>query len=521
MRKITKLLPKSTGPFMSSPRIILAGLFHETNTFADDQTGLDSFHVKRGAELLATHGDGSPLGAFVDFAKGKNWQLLPLVDYRATPSGMVLDEVVEKFWSEFQAGACSLLQEGVDAIYLVLHGAMVSESIEDVEGVILERIRALPGAEKIPIFGVTDLHGNFTERMARHANLLVTYRENPHTDAAESAVRAAELLARALETKRLPQTRFRSFPIVWPATGTATAQLPMLGLEQAARHLEKKGHWSVNVYAGFAFADIHDTGVSVAIANDLPEERTQSALDLMEQMAFSQLNAGFPQEYELHEAINDLLSKKIKGPVLIVEPGDNIGGGAPGDCTTILRAFIDRRLPNSAAIINDPEAVEQLRKINPGKTLRLAIGGKGSRLDPGPLELDLELIRLTDGVFELEDRQSHLAAMVGTRIEMGPCALVRHESTLILLTTHKTAPMDLGQWSSQGVDPRSLGIINVKAAVAHRRAYDKIAAASYSVTTPGPCSSNLALLPFRRIRRPIVPLDPLSKLSNSKEPCPT
>jgi microcystin degradation protein MlrC len=207
--------------------------------------------------------------------------------------------------------------------------------------------------------------------------------------------------------------------------------------------------------------------------------------------------------------LDDLLSKKFTGPVLLVEPADNIGGGAPGDGTTVLRALIARRVPNSAAIINDPAAVQKLNGINIGETLRLAIGGKGSRLDPGPLDLDLDLIHRTDGVFELEDRQSHQASMGGTRIDMGPCALVRHGSAIILLTTHKTPPMDLGQWSSQGVDPRKLGVINVKAAVAHRRAYDKIAAGSYTVETSGPCSSNLALLPFRRIRRPIAPLDPL------------
>jgi microcystin degradation protein MlrC len=97
--------------------------------------------------------------------------------------------------------------------------------------------------------------------------------------------------------------------------------------------------------------------------------------------------------------------------------------------------------------------------------------------------------------------------MSGRRIEMGPCAVVRRGGITILLTSRKTPPFDLGQWRSQGIAPEQLGVIGVKAAVAHRQAYDPIAAASYTVETPGPCTSNLALLPYRRLRRPIYPLD--------------
>jgi microcystin degradation protein MlrC len=390
---------------------------------------------------------------------------------------------------------------------VILHGAMISESIEDVEGVILERIRALPGAEKIPIFGVTDLHGNFTERMARHANLLVTYRENPHTDATETAVRAAKLLDRAFETGHIPRTRLRQLPIVWPPTGTATADPAMRSLEEAARRLEGKGHWSVNVYAGFALADAHDTGVSVTIANDFPDELTDAALDELETLAWQHRAEGLPSEWELEAALDAIVSSPLTGPILLVEPSDNIGGGAPGDCTTILRGLVERRVPSAGVILNDPAAVHALTSVHPGEKKRLSLGGKGSHLGPGPLELEVELIRQTDGVFKLEDSRSHLASIEGNRIEMGPCAVVRHRGITLLLTSRKTPPFDLGQWRSQGIAPESLGIINVKAAVAHRRAYDKIAAASYTVATPGPCSSQLAALPFRRIRRPIFPLD--------------
>ena len=116
--------------------------------------------------------------------------------------------------------------------------------------------------------------------------------------------------------------------------------------------------------------------------------------------------------------------------------------------------------------------------------------------------------RLSDGKFELEDKQSHLASMCGDRFDMGPCAVVRHPALTILLTSRRTPPFDLGQWRSQGIEPRELSVIVVKAAVAHRRAYDPIATRMLWVDTPGPCSSNLRAFPYRHVRRPIFPLDP-------------
>ena len=83
---------------------------------------------------------------------------------------------------------------------------------------------------------------------------------------------------------------------------------------------------------------------------------------------------------------------------------------------------------------------------------RLAIGGKGSRLDLGPVTLEVELVSRSDGNFDLEDILSQMVVL-GRTIRMGPCAVVRHKGLTILLTSRRVAPMDLGQWRSQGIDP--------------------------------------------------------------------
>jgi microcystin degradation protein MlrC len=164
-------------------------------------------------------------------------------------------------------------------------------------------------------------------------------------------------------------------------------------------------------------------------------------------------------------------------------------------------------------VINDPVSVCALADAAPGDVRTVDVGGRGSRLDPGPVRLEATFVSRSDGVFLLEDKQSHLASMNGVRIEMGPSAVIRSGGVTILLTTRKTAPFDLGQLRSQGLEPCDFLVIGVKAAVAHKRAYDTVARASYYVDTAGPCTGNLASLPWRRLQRPVYPLDPISRPS--------
>jgi microcystin degradation protein MlrC len=120
--------------------------------------------------------------------------------------------------------------------------------------------------------------------------------------------------------------------------------------------------------------------------------------------------------------------------------------------------------------------------------------------------LEVELVSVSDGKFDLEDPNSHLASMYGIHIDMGRCAVVRSGEVSILLTSRKTPPFDLGQLRSQGIVPEDCSVIGVKAAVAHRRAYDPITGATYTVGTAGPCSSDVITFPWQKVRKPIYPL---------------
>lgn len=479
-------------------RVLFAGLFHETHTFLDEVTGVEAFAKHAGEDLLDLVGDASPMGAALEEASRLGIRPVAGAYWLAMPSGTVLDDVLETYWRELRPLLEAAASDGLAGIFLVLHGAMASTSCDDIEGELLRRIREVPGCRALPVFGVFDLHANFSPDMARLANGLCGYRENPHTDAAASARRAMRLLHRSLTERVCPQMIFRHSGIVWPPLGTGTADSPMRDLWVQAHDAEKTpGVWAVNVVPGYAYADTAWTGLSFSLVGTLPEPDAGLILEHLVSCAWGLRDAGMRRCHSEAELLS-ALSAEGNGPVVIAEPSDNIGAGAPGDGTGLLRFFFEHRIPRAAVAINDPHAVAALREIAPHQKRRLPIGGRGSRMDAGPVTREVELLRKGGGKFTLEDSQSHLASMSGPHFDMGDCALVRAGAVTILLTSKKTPPFDLGQWRSQGVEPGALNAIAAKAAIAHRRAYAPIARAMLSLDTPGPCPVDLGALPLRR-----------------------
>lgn len=485
-------------------RVLIAGLYHETHTFLSGTTPLSMCEVLRGHEIFSEAGGESPMAGVLMVAEEFGWDIVPSIYIRAMPGPVVEDEVVEMVWQELQAAVVGRF----DGVFLVLHGAMVSESLADVEGEILSRLRRLPALEGVPLCGVLDLHANFSAAMAEHADGLIAYRENPHTDAQETAMRAARFLHRFIESGERPITVWHHPPILWPPTGTATSQEPLRTLEAMAREVERTQPevLTVNVLPGFAFADIPDAGVNFTAVTVGSPESAQQELQHLSEYAWDHRAAGNMLDMSVDEFIQRL-STLNDGPVIVAEPSDNVGGGAPGDGTGLLRILVQQKLQRAVVVINDPESAARISRFPIGTTSRLAVGGKGSPLDAGSLSLDVTLVSTSDGRFTLEDPHSHLASMGGRIVEMGSCAVVQHEGVTILLTSRKTPPFDLGQLRSQGIVPEEQFLIVAKAAVAHRRAYDPIAKVHYSVDTPGPCSSNLKAFPYRNVHRPVYPLD--------------
>jgi len=516
-------------------RVLLAGLFHETHTFLEGVTALEEFQCRRHGELLAAAGDGSPLAGVLEVAQVENWEVIPAIDLRANPGPIVADEVVEEFWRVVSETLDREQPGGLDGVCLVLHGAGVAQSHIDLEAEILRRLRARVGPT-LPIGGVLDLHGNISPEFAEQTQAFIAYRQNPHADACEAARDGARLLTRLMQTGERAVTLWAQPPVLWPPPGTGTAFVPMSSLAALARELEVStpGLLALNVFAGFSFADSLHTGVSFTAITVGDEELARGVLQRLCDLAWELREQGSVREESLDTVLAELAQRGVgrelaagqrltgRGPVVLAEPADNIGGGAPGDATVLLSRLLEGRFANSVAAINDPWTVEQLAGVGLGAPVEIRLGGRGSPLGGSPLELRVQVLSRGPGRFTLEDPHSHLASMAGTEYDMGPCAVLRvlgfidqpdlfppdSRGVRVLVTSRKTPPFDLGQWRSQGIIPETLDLIAVKAAVAHRRVYDPILSEHRTVETPGPCSSDLTRFPWRNVRRPVYPLDP-------------
>jgi microcystin degradation protein MlrC len=305
--------------------------------------------------------------------------------------------------------------------------------------------------------------------------------------------------------------RMKHAPVIWSPPGTGTADRPMQDLEALARQLEAENpdFWAVNVIGGYSFSDVPEAGVAFSIVTAGDDAAADAALDRLVALAVELREFGIAREWDLDEAIEAVKGKP--GLHCFIEPADNIGGGGPGDCTPVLRAFLKHRLTNAAVAIADPESVAAFEGAKPGEVRRVRIGGKRTRMDEGPVEIDAKFVSRSNGNFTLEDKHSHSAGN-GIHVSMGPSVVVTvgdDDGVTVLLSSRKMSPNDLAQWRSQGVVPEKLSYVCVKAAIAWRQAYKDIMASSHTVTTGGPCTSDCTKLPYKRLRRPIFPLDPI------------
>lgn len=503
-----------------SHRVLIAGLVHETHTFLAQPTTLADFEATlwvHGSDVLdRCRGDASPMGGALEVADAHSWELVASRYGAAMPSGPVEDDILEMWWEEARADLDSALDGGeLDGVLLILHGAMAFVGTQDGEGEILQRVRGYlrerlgAAGERIPISADLDLHANTSDAMAHNASVLTSYRENPHTDARQAGVRAAQFLQQLMASGQSTTVVRVAPPVIYSPKGTGTDAEPMVSLERMARELEQAHPelLEVCVLGGFAYADIDCAGVSFLATTTGEADAARQLLQPLADEALARAEQGNPLDPPTDQVMQQVLASGKPGPIGLIEPSDNIGGGTPGDGTGILAAFLQFDVDNAAVVLNDPEAAAACHECSVADRLTLPMGAKVDDAHGDTITLDVVIESLSDGRFDLENEKSHLASLVGRHVDMGPSAVVRHKGIRILLTTHKTPPMDLGQLRSQGIVPEELYLVGIKAAVSHKAAYDPVLTEWHYVDTPGLGSSDLRRFPYQNLLRPMRPLD--------------
>ena len=495
-------------------RVLTGRFMHETNTFSIVKTDMAlwrrrDFHTENEIPMVF-RGTRSALGATFEAADKYGWTLIHPISANANPSGTVTDDAFETIGGMILAAAER--QGPIDGVLFHLHGAMVTESHEDGEGELLERLRGVIGPD-IPIVVTLDLHANVTEKMAEQASALIAFRTYPHIDMYERAWQGAELLEQAMAGKIKPRTIIARRPMIHGLDWGRTQKGPMAELIARGEALERAGEvLAVSVCAGFSLANIRDVGPSVTVTIDelggggVGPPARDFAETFMD-------HAWVTREYtSLHLlSVAAAVARAGEGrggdkPLIIADYTDNPGGGGYGDATAFLKGLVDAQVEGIAFhAIYDPEAVEAGLAAGLGPAT-LTLGGK---TDPsrggGPLTLSGEVTCLTTGKFIAYGPMGG-----GVERNYGPSMVFRVGGIDIILISNNGQATDLGQFTSLGIDPTRYPTVAVKSMQHFRAAFEPIAREVILVDTGALCSEHYTAELYDRVPRPVWPIDAVS-----------
>lgn len=480
-------------------RLITGGIMHETHTFSVEPTPEPVWEIARGDACWRYAGTNCSLGGTIDGARVHGVDLVPTFYANALASGPTDRETFARFLDELTTGIAAALP--ADGIVLNLHGAMVAEGCPDGEVEMLRRVRAVTGPT-MPIAVTLDLHANTSRELVDLSTIIVGYDTYPHIDINERAQEAVGLLVRTINGEITPTMGYAAPPLMPVPQAMNTSAHPYRTIFETVFALEERGAaLSITFAGGFAYADTPAAGTSVVVITDndpvaaehLARQIARQAWDLRHEMVI----ANMPPTEAVAQAI-----AHPEGPVVLVDVGDNIGGGTTGDGTVILSELLRQGARDAVAVIADPDAVQQAMAAGIGTHVELTVGGKVDRLHGDPVTIEGRVRLLSDGRWTHEGPEN-----AGVPVDNGPIAVIDVAGNSVVLTTAKTAPGDLQQLKSVGIDPVRQRILVVKAAIRWRGGYLPITRHHIDVDTPGLGSVNLANFAFEHIRRPIFPLD--------------
>ena len=499
-------------------RIAVGGFLHETNTFQPEKTTYRDFAeagdrqpLVRGAELLSCFaGVNASIAGALDALRPTGAELLPLLWTSTTPAGYVTEDAFERI-------AAMMLEDlrasmPLDAVYLNLHGAMVCEHLEDPEGELLARVRAVVGPACV-IVASLDLHSNTTPRMFAMADAMVSYCTYPHIDMADTGLKAGRLLADILARGRLPAKAYRQLPYLIPLTWQCSTLEPSHSIYQQAAAMIDGRVASTNFTPGFPAADIHDCGPAV-FAYGWDAAATESATEALYRMVLDAESQYAGKLYAPDEAVHKAMRRTqvVARPVLLADTQDNPGAGGSADTVGLLEAMVRLRAKRAVlGVLHDPEAALAAHAAGQGATITIGIGARSGAWGERPLLQPWKVERLNDG------RIIGTGPMMkGWRLSLGPVALLSCSEVRVVVASRKVQAMDQELFRHLGVEPSAERIVALKSSVHFRADFEPIADSVLVVESPGAMVADPVNLPFRRLRpglrmRPLGPVFPLAR----------
>ncbi len=489
-------------------RIAVGGISHETSSFAVTRTTLadfaEGFGLFRGPEVIDRFTNANICtGGFLDGAKTHGFEVVPILWTFAYPSGLIVRADYEQLKNEFLDRLRSAdAERPLDGALLDLHGAMVVEGIDDADGDFIEAVRGVLGPNR-PVMVTFDLHGNHTQRRVDAATAIFGFDTYPHIDMAERGREAADVMARTLRGEVRPVMAFEQIPLFWSTPTQVTAHPPMNEVLDRVHEIERRpGMLSMSIATGFTWADVPDVGPSViAVADGDAALARKSAKELADWI-WENRQRWYRAPKAVKEAIREGEAAG-KFPIVLADHADNTGGGSPGDSTEILQTFLDLKLTDALILyMVDPDVAKAAHAAGVGKKLKVAVGGKSSPIQGRPVEMDAEVMAVSDGDFTYDGPM--YAGLTGN---MGCSAWLKQDGVNVVVVTAREQPLGPAFAKTLGLDCANMKYIAVKSAAHFRASFEKFAGTILNVDAQAIHTHDFRQLPHTKRTRKVFPVE--------------
>src|SRR4051794_18207047 len=479
-------------------RLFAATLATETNTFSPLPTSLEAYKESvffrpgehpHDSPRMCT----APLFVARRRAAGDGFTLIEGSCFAASPAGTTNRADYEFMRDEILGQLRAAMP--VDGVLLGLHGAMVAYGYDDVEGDIIERARTIVGRDCV--IGVElDPHCHLTLKRISASDIIVCYKEYPHTDVVERAEDVLDLVLGKLRGKIKPVMslydcrQLQMYPTTEPL---------MRAFVDRIKAMEgKDGILSISIVHCFPYADVPENSSRVLVVADGDKAKADAVATKLGEELVSMRGKTMPEFLDTKGGVAAALAFNA-APVVVAEPSDNAGGGAPSDNTSILRELIGRQADEVAlGPLWDPVAVRLCFDAGLGATFPLRFGGKTGPASGQPIDATVEVIGLAADCWQ---------SFGPTKVPLGDCAAIRIGGVEVVLITKRTQALGLELFTNLGIDPRSRRLVVVKSTNHFMGAYGPIAKKVIYVESGGPLTRDYRKIPYTRVDRPIWPLD--------------
>jgi microcystin degradation protein MlrC len=483
-------------------RVALMGIVHESNTFVDRLTTLEHFragHWLFGNDIISEYRHAfHEIGGMIEAMETAGIELVPVMYAEATPGGTVSADAFNRLTGDMFSALKKVLP--VDGCLVVPHGAGVSEACEDMDGCWLEMLREIVG-DAMPVIGTIDPHANVSRRMIDATQALVAYKTNPHVDQRSVGLEAGRLMAATLSGRIRPVSCFAALPLAISIEQQRSDKDPCRHLLQlAADAYGQPSVVSVSIVLGFPYADVPEMGSSIIVVTNNDPEAGMKVLSSLEAYVMGHRSLFNGTRQDMKELVGSI--GEHPAPVLLLDMGDNVGGGSPGDSTYLLDRLDDAGKTNAFICIHDPEAVRTASSQNPDAGFWIIFGK-----DPetgSSRRRQAKLVRKGPGTF------SEKAPRHGGQVhfDMGDIAILRTgEGQTVMLTSKRTAPFSLQQLIAFGLDPASFNFIVAKGVNAPIAAYRDVCPTILQVDTPGVTTADMTRFHHKKRRMPLYPFE--------------